>query len=70
MYKLSGQKLVPLDIAMARKLIWGAVEYVRKNGFREPADFKYWKDLPGVLREDEASEPVLASDGLDFFLCE
>jgi hypothetical protein len=70
MYKLSGQKLVPFDIATARKLIWGAVDYVRKNGFREPADFKYWKDLPGVLREKEASEPVLASDGLDFFLCE
>jgi hypothetical protein len=70
MYGLSGQKLVPFDISMARKLVWSALEFTRKSGFSEPPDFKYWKDLPGILSDAERMEPVLAFDGQNFFLDE
>ncbi len=54
--RIKSNSYVPVveeDITVAKKLIFGGVEYAKKNGFKIPREFLRWRDIAGKLSEDE-----------------
>ncbi|MEQ8190841.1 MAG: hypothetical protein ABRQ39_22930 [Candidatus Eremiobacterota bacterium] len=54
--RIKSNSYVPVveeDITVAKKLIFGGVEYAKKNGFKIPREFLRWRDIAGKLSEEE-----------------
>lgn len=47
----TGMAVEPADLVFAQQLVWGGVEFARRNGFRLPPEFEESKTLVGHLPE-------------------
>lgn len=53
------ERFIQIDPSLAKKLVWGGVEYARQNGFKVPQEFSSWEDVIGEPEADTCDWPVL-----------
>lgn len=53
------ERFIQIDPSLAKKLVWGGVEYARQNGFKVPQEFSSWEDVIGEPEAETGDWPVL-----------
>ena len=56
-------KLEPLDLAVAQRLVAGAIAFSRKNGFRLPVNYERWTAMLGITSETPIDLSEFGIDG-------